>query len=136
MFYSERTIKAVRKPRACEGCGVRVEAGETAFSCAGHDDGQFWAAIYHPDCRRAEEGLNKIHDVRGGDDWMNLGNDMEWEDWPWLIEAFPTVAERMKITQARYDKVSAERERTRLAWAEIDRERRQSATLSPEGEGR
>lgn len=127
-FYSERSIKAVRKARACNGCGVRLEVGEPALGCAGHYDGEFWSAAYHHDCRAAEIGLNDLHDVRPGYDWMNLADDMEWEDWPWLIETFPDVAERMKITTERFEKVRDERESVRKAWAEIDRKRREEAS--------
>jgi hypothetical protein len=116
-FYSERTIKSVRKARACQGCGVRIEAGETALGCSGHYDGQFWAGAYHHDCRTAETALNVLHDVRFGDEWMNLCNDMEWEDWPWLIEEYPAVAERMKITAERFNEVRDEHEACRLAFA-------------------
>lgn len=127
-FYSERTIKSVRKARVCNGCGHRIEVGETALGCAGHYDGDFWAAAYHHDCRKAELGLNDLHDVRPGNEWMNLGNDMDWEDWPWLIEEFPAVAERMKITTERFEEVQAERERVSRAWAEIDARRRVTPT--------
>lgn len=123
-FYSEKTVKSVRKARACLGCGVRIEAGETALGCAGHDDGQFWSGIYHHDCREAEIGLNMLHDVYAGDDWMNLGDDMEWEDWPWLIEKYPAVAARMKITTKRFEGVRDEQARVRKAWSEIDAQRR------------
>lgn len=124
MFYSERTIKSVRKARPCLGCSDRIEVGETALGCAGHYDGTFWAGAYHHDCRAAEIGLNGLHDVHAGDEWMNLGNDMEWEDWPWLIEEFPAVAARMKISTERYEKVRDERERVQRAWSEIDAKRR------------
>lgn len=124
MFYNERTIKSVRKARPCLGCGRRIEVGETALGCAGHYDGDFWSGAYHHDCRSAEIGLNRLHDVRGGDEWMNLGDDMEWEDWPWLVEDFPAVAARMGITTERFEEVRDERERVRKAWAEIDAQRR------------
>lgn len=126
-FYSEKPVKSVRKARPCNGCGVRIEVGETGLGCAGHYDGQFWSALYHHDCRAAEIGLNDINGVRDGDEWMNLGDDMGWEDWPWLIEAFPAVAERMNITTARFVEVEAEQERVRKAWAEIDAARRSNA---------
>jgi len=123
-FYNERTIKSVRKARPCLGCGIQIDIGETALGCAGYYDGNFWSGAYHHDCRAAEEALNGLHDVWSGDEWMNLGNNMEWEDWPWLIEEFPTVAARMKITTERFEGVRDERERVRKAWAEIDAKRR------------
>jgi hypothetical protein len=123
-FYRERRIKAVRKARPCIACGSRVEVGQPALDCSGHFDGDFWSATYHAECRRAEEGLNKIHETLWSDEWLAL-SDMEWDDWPWLIVDHPVVAERMGITAARFEEVSAEQERVRLAWAEADRKRRE-----------
>lgn len=124
-FYRERPVKAVRKPRRCVACGTRIEVGQPALDCSGHYDGDFWSATYHVECRRAEEGLNKLHDTSWSDEWMDLGDCMEWEDWPWLIEEHPVVADRMNITTARFEEVQAEQERVRAAWSEIDRKRRE-----------
>lgn len=127
-FYDERTIKSIRKARACEGCGTMIHVGESALGCAGRYDGAFWSATYHHECRKAEIALNELHEVRHGDEWMNLGNDMEWEDWPWLIEDFPIVAARMKITTERFEEIQAERESVRKRWAEIVAARREQST--------
>lgn len=121
-FYDEREIKAIRKPRNCDGCGRTMEVGVPALRCSGVGDEGFWYATYHRECRKAEEALNELHDWRAGDDWMIL-SDLDWEDWPWLIEDFPEIAERMKITTERFEKVQAEQERARKVWAEIDRKR-------------
>lgn len=123
-FYNERIVKAIRKARGCDGCGTKLQVGETALACSGIGEDGFWSATYHNECRKAEEGLNELHDVRFGDEWMPLSY-MEWDDWPWLIEKFPTVAARMKITTERFDEVQAEREATRKAWAAIDAKRRE-----------
>lgn len=122
-FYSERTIKSVRKARACSGCNRKIEVGETALECSGKSD-DFWSGTYHHGCRAAEIALNELHEVWGGNDWMNLGSDMEWEDWPWLIEAFPNVAARMGITTERFISIRDEQDRVRKARAEIDAKRR------------
>lgn len=114
-FYRETIIKAVRKPRYCVGCGAMINAGESALDCSGMHDGDFWSATYHHGCRAAECGLNDLHDYRSGDDWIALG-DIDWEDWPWLIEEHPAVAKRMNITAERYQKVMDEKERCRLAF--------------------
>jgi hypothetical protein len=118
-FYSETVIKSVRKAGPCDGCGKTIAAGESALSCSGASQGDFWSARYHVECRRAEEELNKLHDIGWDDDWILIGSDMEWEDWPWLIEAFPIVADRMNITTERYEAVVAQHERTARALAEI-----------------
>lgn len=102
MFYREQAIKAVRKARRCDGCGQRLIIGEPALSCVGVGNDGFWSAVYHTDCRKAEIGLNDLYDFRGGDDWMPLG-DMDVDDWPWLIEQFPTVAVRFNVTTERYE---------------------------------
>lgn len=115
-FYSEVPLKAIRKARPCDGCGVKIEVGEPALACAGkHDD--FWSATYHNDCRAAELALNNIHGCWGGDDWMNLGSDMDWDDWPWLIAEHPTVAARMNITTERFNEIEAEQARCRAAFS-------------------
>jgi hypothetical protein len=97
-FVTEKTVRAVRKARACEACGTVVNAGETAISWAGVVEGEFSASLFHPECRAAEIALNHLHDVRWGDDWMGLRFDMEPEDHPWLLADHPIVAARMGIT--------------------------------------
>lgn len=97
-FVNEREIKAIRKPRRCDGCSVKIEAGESAIGWAGTVDGDFITATYHPDCRKAEIALNSLHGNGWADDWMSLCTDLEWEDHPWLLEEYPAVAARMGIT--------------------------------------
>ena len=133
-FYSEQPIKAIRKARACDGCGSALIVGEPALKCSGNHDG-FWSGAYHHECREAECALNKLHDIWGGDDWMSLCSDMEWDDYPWLIAEHPVVAERMKITTERYEKIRDEHERCRAAWAEIDRKRRESKATGERDHG-
>ena len=113
-FYRENVIKAVRKERRCYGCSRTIVVGAPAVDCAGNYDGEFWSATYHDDCRKAEVALNDLHDSYL-DEWMNLDADMEWEDWPWLIDTFPTVAERMGITKERHDKIAGQQARVRQA---------------------
>lgn len=117
-FYRETIIKAVRKPRQCVGCCAMINVGESALDCSGKHDGDFWSATYHQECRAAECALNDLRDYRDGDDWMAL-SDIEWDDWLWLIIDHPLVAERMRITAERYQKVVDERERCRLAFAQV-----------------
>lgn len=118
-FYRERQIKSVRKARRCTGCSDLIAVGQPALDCSGHYDGDFWSATFHSDCRAAELGLNKLHDTMH-DEWMSL-DDMEWEDWPWLIEEFPAVAARMNITTEKYEEARAEDERLWRARAELAR---------------
>jgi hypothetical protein len=126
-FYRETPIKSVRKARRCDACRRTINIGESALKLAGHWDGDFWAQTVHVECRAAEIELNKLNDVRDGDEWMNIGNDMETDDWLWLVEDHPIVAERMGITRERYDAVMAEREECRKAWAEAYQKRREAS---------
>jgi hypothetical protein len=116
-FYRERPIKSVRKPRRCAGCTSMIAAGSVALDISGKQwGGDFWSQTFHPECRAAEVELNKLHDTRYSDDWAALA-DIDWEDWGWLLESFPIVAERMRITAERLNEVTEERERCRAAWA-------------------
>lgn len=96
-FASETTVKAVRKRHNCDGCQRRIEVGEPAVRWAGMTEGDFGHCIYHPDCRKAEIAYNlDILDCQHGDDWSQL-SDIDCDDWPWLIGAFPAVAARMNL---------------------------------------
>jgi len=114
-FYRETPVKAIRKPRSCIACHRTIEVGHPALDCAGYYEGDFWSATYHAECREAEVALNKVYDLPGGE-WVNLGSDMDWEDWPWLIEKFPTVAERMGITTERFDRVNTDYQQRHSFW--------------------
>lgn len=50
----------------------------------------------------SEQPIKSIRKARPCDDWFPL-SDIDWEDYPWLIESFPIVADRMNITTARYE---------------------------------
>ena len=98
-----------------------IAAGSVALDISGKQWGDdFWSQTFHPECRTAEVELNKLHDTRYSDDWAAL-SDIDWEDWGWLLESFPIVAERMRITAERLNEVTEERERCRAAWAAIAR---------------
>ena len=96
-FASETTVKAVRKRHRCDGCNRPIEIGDPATRWAGTTDGDFGTALYHPDCRAAEIAMNNdVLGFRYGDDWWPL-SEIESEDRPWLIAAYPAVARRMGI---------------------------------------
>ena len=114
-FYREKPIKAVRKARQCLGCLRQIEVGQPAMECAGQWGGDFWSGTYHPDCREAEVAHNK--EIGSfGDEWWPL-YELEWDAWPWLIDAFPTVAARMNATIERYNEIVEEQRRCREALA-------------------
>jgi hypothetical protein len=114
-FYRETQVKSVRKARQCLGCQRRIEVGQPALNCSGNWDGDFWAGTYHTDCRDAEVAHNK-ECGSFGNEWQAL-HEIEWDAWPWLIEAFPTVAARMNATTERYNKIQEEQRRCREAFA-------------------
>lgn len=114
-FTRERAVKATRKEHRCVGCERTISAGSAAVRWSGLTDGDFSSVIYHPDCRAAEIDLNKAYDTDWGE-WMGL-HEMEWEDWPWLVESYPAIAERMGITMEKYRETEAEQARCRAAFA-------------------
>lgn len=50
---SERTIKAVRKPRTCEWCGEIIAKGEPAQHRSYIWEGDFKSCYSHPECNKA-----------------------------------------------------------------------------------
>jgi len=119
-FYFEATVKKTRKHHLCSGCARAIEIGSAALRYSGVFSGDFCSHIHHPECRAAEIDLNSLHDVRNGDDWLAL-TDMEPDDWTWLLEAHPQVAERMAITAEKIAAHEAEQERMRAWWADRGR---------------
>lgn len=117
MSFSEETTHKARKAHRCEACNGKIEAGETYIRWAGTTDGDFGVAKFHQDCRQAEIALNKLSGT-DWDEWMGL-QDMEVDDWPWLLEDYPAVAGRMGITQQRFDEIEAERKRCAEARAAL-----------------
>lgn len=95
-FTKERSVKAVRRSRPCDGCPVRIEIGEPAVSWVGDTGDGFSTATWHPECRSAEIDLNRQHETFRADEWMSL-DDMERDDHRWLIETHPVVAARRGI---------------------------------------
>ena len=108
-FSNVRSIKSVRKARPCR-CGQMIEAGQPAVEWVGVTEGEFAAIAYHPECRQAERALNKLHDVQWWDDWSGI-EDVESEDWEWLLTEHPLVAARLNITPERVAEHKARRAR-------------------------
>jgi hypothetical protein len=106
-FATERTIKSVRKARKCRACRRQIEVGNPAVDWSGTTDGEFQAVSYHVECRAAEIALNRLAGTQYGDEWMGL-DDMEWEDWQFILDDHPTVAGRLGITQKRINITVAE----------------------------
>lgn len=128
-MYKETNIKAIRKARHCDGCCAVMEVGQPAVKCSGVGNEGFWHATYHHECRKAEVELNRLHDVGWQDDWISLP-DVDWEDYAWLIQEYPDVADRMKITTERYEKIRDESDRIWMAWAEVYRVKAEAERIS------
>lgn len=96
-FIGERTIKALRRPKRCDGCEKLIPPLEAAVRWSGMTDDGFHTAVFHPDCRLAEIALNnEILGFQYGDDWVPLSH-IEDEDRPWIAEAYPAVAQRLGV---------------------------------------
>ena len=96
--FSERAVKAVRKPVHCDGCCRVIAVGQPATRWTGLSDGEFASVAYHPDCRQAEIALNERHDT-WDEDWQPI-TSIEPEDHAWLLAEFPAVAARLGIAVA------------------------------------
>ena len=109
MSFANETEHRARKAHKCDACRTAIEPGSSYTRWAGTMDGDFSVAKFHHECRKAEIALNKLSGT-DWDEWMEL-DDIEVDDWPWLIEDHPEVADRLQITQAKYDERMAERQR-------------------------
>ena len=112
-FYSEKLVK-VRKSRRCDGCGSMLNKGDEALVYSGKFDGDFGSFSLHPDCREAELAWNKMADTYPCE-FTGLHN-LEADEWPWLLETYPTVAARMNVTAERILEHQEERKRM-LEWS-------------------
>ncbi len=116
----EGPVKATRKRHVCESCNQAIPIGRAATKWVGITDGQFYACYFHPECRVAEVAWNRMMRL-GWDEWCNLANDLEIDDWPWLLEEYPVVALRLGLSRVKYDEAMQERERCRAAFASFYR---------------
>lgn len=107
-FYSEKVV-TIREPRNCAGCGTMMNKGDQALSYSGRFNGEFGSFSLHTDCREAELAWNKMAGTFA-DEFVGLG-EVEPDDWPWLLESYPTVAARMNITAERIADHQAEQKR-------------------------
>lgn len=95
-MYSERKIKATRKPHQCQSCLRLIETGSPSlyYVCKNYQsDGMFYGH-HHPECREAELAMNALMDYRDGDDWYPL-HEIDSETLPWLKDEFPTAYARL-----------------------------------------
>lgn len=97
-FFSERTIKATRKPHHCFACNGVIPIGMSARYYAMKDDGIFFDAHYHIECRAAEIAWNDKNDT-WGDEFTGLCLIKESDDadseLAWLAEHHPITASRL-----------------------------------------
>ena len=100
-YYSETPVKSARKVHRCRGCPKDIEIGQPYLRCSGAWDGNFWAAKYHTECRRAEDDYNNKN-RNYFTEWYTI-DEIDEEDWPWLLEKHQVVAARYGINQIKID---------------------------------
>jgi hypothetical protein len=93
-FYSERPVKALRKPRQCQGCRHPMAVGAPALHCSGKHEGEFFTGHYHPDCHDAEMLWNAFG-PGGMDDWTAL-RELDHDEIASFADQFPDVALRLR----------------------------------------
>lgn len=122
-FINERIIKKTRKPHRCCACESNIPSGSEALYWSGKDGDAFIGVHYHPDCRAAEVAYNKMADT-AFDEWYSL-NEIEPDDWRWLLEEHPAVADRMLINAERI--AQHEDQQQRMAGYHLEEAKRREA---------
>ena len=59
-FFSSRSIKAVRKERHCESCGLKIAVGQPAEYFATKQEGDMFCWHAHPECCEAEKSWSVL----------------------------------------------------------------------------
>lgn len=95
-LWRETAVKATRKALRCDGCCTPIAAGSPAERVVGINiEGDFIAAVFHPECKVAERELNKLYDLNS-DEWVSL-SEFDPDDEPYLLAEHPVVAARLGI---------------------------------------
>jgi hypothetical protein len=120
-FAQEYPITATRKEHFCRACSRRISKGFPVVKAVGVYAGEFYSYYYHTKCREAEIAWNDLAGFRNYyDDWKTFCFDLELDDWPFLMENYPIVALRLRITQHEYDQQMQEREEcSRAFWQRL-----------------
>ena len=95
-FFTERSIKKTKKDHQCLGCNKNISQGSPANYYAAKDDGQFFDAYYHTDCRDAEIEWNDLHNTWGYE-YTPLYMMDDQDDYDWIKDKYPVVASRMGV---------------------------------------
>lgn len=85
-----------RKAKTCDQCCTLIQVGQR-YRKQVYEDGGLQTYRAHEDCDKAATFYAKLADIRPGDDFPNLDNDLMPEDYGWLLEKFPAVADRFNI---------------------------------------
>jgi hypothetical protein len=97
-FFRETQVKATRKSHLCSSCERSIDVGSPAVYMAMKQDGEFWAAHAHVECREAECAWNSLADQWDEDFsplWMVREADDREEWFAWLREHHPIAAARV-----------------------------------------
>jgi hypothetical protein len=97
-FQSSTTIKRTRNRHTCQHCGRLIEIGAAASKTAGIYEGDFYSDYSHVECADAAHDYATMHDA-WGDDYVWLHDMSEQEDFKWLLENHPIVAERLNVAK-------------------------------------
>ena len=96
-FYSERHVAKTRRARQCCECLHALDVGVSCKRIVGVHEGDFSCVYAHSDCLDAAREYNAGIGTYG-DTWYSLHEIDEVEDFRWLCDTFPAVADRMGVT--------------------------------------
>ena len=87
-----------QKARTCDQCLQLIQIGQR-YRKQVYSDGGLQTYWCHEDCDKAAAYYVEIADIRPawGDDYPILYCDIEPDDYGWLMEKFPMVADRFGI---------------------------------------
>lgn len=91
-----------RKEHQCEGCGCAIHKGEKHLKVAQVFDGDFHAYRLHLDCQQAVDDYHTMAGLLWDEHapWPREMGDECDDDWEWLKEKFPAVAQRIAARKA------------------------------------
>lgn len=90
-------IRRARRPHTCDQCLHKIKFGER-YRRQVHVDGDLCTYRAHEDCDQAAQRYAELAQLHPNwDDPPNLRNDLCHEDYCWLLDEFPLVADRFSI---------------------------------------
>lgn len=91
------TIRRARRQHICDQCCCRIRFGDS-YRRQVYVDGDLCTYRAHKDCDDAAARYANLAGLHPNwDDLPNLRDDLTSEDYCWLLDEFPTVADRFGI---------------------------------------